>query len=50
VGGAQKRDAADDELWTFATSAESFRRLAGRAGIVLLRDGNAIAEIVTLMN
>jgi hypothetical protein len=39
-----------DELWTFASSAESFRHLAGRSGIVLLRDGRAVAEIVTLMS
>jgi hypothetical protein len=39
-----------DELWTFCSPAESWQNLAGRRGIVLLRDGMAIAEIVTLMN
>lgn len=39
-----------DELWIFCSSAESWKDLAGRRGIVLLRNGEAIAEIVTLMN
>jgi hypothetical protein len=39
-----------DELWTFRSSGESWRNLAGRSGIVLLRDGEAIADIITLMN
>jgi hypothetical protein len=39
-----------DELWIFCSSAESWKDLAGRRGIVLLRNGQAIAEIVTLMN
>jgi hypothetical protein len=39
-----------DELWRFSSSAKSFRDLAGRSGIVLLRDGEAVAEIVTLMS
>lgn len=39
-----------DELWTFLSSAESWRRLAGRAGVALLRDGTAIAVITTMMN
>ena len=38
-----------DELWIFSTPAESWQNLAGRRGIVLLRDGKAIAEIVTMM-
>jgi hypothetical protein len=39
-----------DELWTFASPGESWRNLAGRSGIVLLRDGEAVADIITLMN
>jgi hypothetical protein len=39
-----------DELWTFCSSAKTFKDLAGRSGIVLLRDGDAVAEIITLMS
>ncbi len=39
-----------DELWSFASSMESWRHLAGRAGIVLLREGVEIACLVTRMN
>jgi hypothetical protein len=38
-----------DELWTFSSSAKSFEDLAGRSGIVLLRSGEAVAEVVTLV-
>jgi hypothetical protein len=39
-----------DELWTFSSSVKSFADFAGRRGVVLLRDGEAVAEIVTLMS
>lgn len=39
-----------DELWTFCSPAESWQNHAGRRGIVLLRDGLAVAEIITMMN
>ena len=39
-----------DELWAFSSPAESWRHLAGRAGIVLLRNGEAVADMVTLLN
>lgn len=39
-----------DELWTFASSAESWQALAGRAGIALVRDGRIVEQLVTLMN
>jgi hypothetical protein len=39
-----------DEIWTFASSADSWRHLAGRAGIALVRDGVPIKTIVTIMN
>ncbi len=39
-----------DELWTFASSAESWRHLAGRSGIALVRDKKVIASFVTRMN
>lgn len=39
-----------DELWTFASSPQSWRDLAGRAGIALVRDGQIIERLVTMMN
>jgi hypothetical protein len=39
-----------DELWTFCSPGGSWRNLAGRSGIVLLRDGEVIADIITVMN
>jgi hypothetical protein len=39
-----------DELWTFASPAKSWEDLAGRAGIAVVRDGNPIKMLVTVMN
>jgi hypothetical protein len=39
-----------DELWSFASPRESWEQLAGRAGYALVRDGVAIAVLVTMMN
>jgi hypothetical protein len=39
-----------DELWTFASPAESWEHLADRAGIALIRDGNTIAVLLGAMN
>jgi hypothetical protein len=39
-----------DQLLEYATSADSWAHLAGRAGIKLVRDGEVIADIVTMMN
>jgi hypothetical protein len=39
-----------DELWTFASPAKSWEDLAGRAGIAVVRDGNPIKVLVTVMN
>jgi hypothetical protein len=39
-----------DELWTFFSPADSWKHLAGRAGIALVRDGNPIEALVTVMN
>jgi hypothetical protein len=39
-----------DELWTFASSSASWRALAGRAGIALVRDGKIVATIITMRN
>ena len=39
-----------DELWAFASPAELWEDLAGRAGFALVRDGVPIKIIVTVMN
>jgi hypothetical protein len=39
-----------DELWQFASDAQSWRDLAGRAGISLVRNGEVVTSIVTMMN
>jgi hypothetical protein len=39
-----------DRLWTFCSSFESFQALAGRCGVAIVRDGRAIAQVVTIMN
>lgn len=39
-----------DLLWEFCSDQDSWDNLAGRAGIVLVRDGQAIASITTIMN
>ena len=39
-----------DELRAFRSSAASWRHLAGRAGVALVRSGKEVASIVTMMN
>ena len=39
-----------DELWKFSSSAESWQHLAGRAGLCIVRNGEIVDSIVTLMN
>jgi hypothetical protein len=39
-----------DELWTFASPAKTWQDLAGRAGIALVRNGDPIKVITTMMN
>lgn len=39
-----------DELWEFCSPPKSWENLAGRAGICLVRDGEIIDSIVTIMN
>lgn len=39
-----------DELWEFVSSRESWKALAGRAGIALVRNGEVVTSIVTMMN
>jgi hypothetical protein len=41
---------AGDEVWLFSSDAESWRHLAGRAGVVVVRDGVQVASMVTMMN
>ncbi len=39
-----------DELWEFCSSWESWQNLAGRAGIALVRNGEVVASVDTMMN
>lgn len=39
-----------DELWAFCSEIESWQILCGRAGISLVREGEIIESIVTMMN
>ena len=39
-----------DELWEFSSSADSWRHLAGRSGICIVRKGRIIDSIVTRLN
>jgi hypothetical protein len=39
-----------DELWTFASLAKSWEDLAGRAGIAVVRDGNPVMVLTTMLN
>jgi hypothetical protein len=38
-----------DELWEFCSPEASWRQGAGRAGIALVRNGQVVASLVTLM-
>jgi hypothetical protein len=40
----------DDELWEYSSSSESWKALAGRAGIALVRNGEVVDSILTVMN
>ena len=40
----------NDEIWTFSSPARSWEDLAGRAGVALVRDGQAIKAVVTMLN
>jgi hypothetical protein len=42
--------AEGDELWEFCSPPESWQHRAGRTGIALVRDGEIIDSIVTVMN
>jgi len=39
-----------DELWEFNSDDQSWEMLAGRAGLALARDGEIVADILTMMN
>lgn len=39
-----------DELWEFSNSNDAWQHLAGRAGIALVRNGEIVDCIVTVMN
>jgi hypothetical protein len=39
-----------DELWYFCSPPQTWRDLAGRAGLAVLRDGNVVHTMVVLMN
>ena len=39
-----------DELWSYSTSADSWKHLAGRSGIRLIRGDKVVANIMTKMN
>jgi hypothetical protein len=48
---ALKREMRDgDELRLFESPPDSWRALAGRAGIALVRDGQVVAYIISIMN
>jgi hypothetical protein len=37
-------------LWTYCSPYESFKALAGRCGIAIVRDGRVVMQLVTMMN
>lgn len=37
-------------LWTYCSPSESFKALAGRCGIAVVRDGRVVMQLVTIMN
>jgi hypothetical protein len=39
-----------DSLWTYCSPFESFKALAGRCGIAIVRDGRVVMQLVTIMN
>jgi hypothetical protein len=39
-----------DELWEFSSSSDSWKHLAGRSGICIVRKGRIIDSIVTRLN
>ncbi len=39
-----------DELWRFSSPGHTWANLAGRAGYAIVRDGEIVHSLVTLMN
>ena len=39
-----------DELWLFSSPKKTWQNLCGRAGICIVRDGEVIKSMVTMMN
>jgi hypothetical protein len=39
-----------DQIWSFSSSAESWKHLGGRAGLCIVRDGEVVDSFVTMMN
>jgi hypothetical protein len=39
-----------DEIWRFTSPAEYWEKMMGRAGYSIVRDGEIVDSIVTLMN
>jgi hypothetical protein len=39
-----------DELWEFSSGSDSWGNLAGRGGIALVRNGEIVDSIITIMN
>lgn len=39
-----------DELWSYSSPPEIWKHMMGRAGVVLIRDGRIISDVLTLMN
>ena len=39
-----------DELWWFCSTGDSWKNLAGRAGLAVVRDGKPIYSIITMLN
>lgn len=40
----------DDELWEFRSPPETWQHLAGRAGFAVIRKGEVVAVLTTMMN
>ena len=40
----------DDELWELRSPASTWQHLCGREGLVLLRQGKVVAQVLTAMN
>jgi hypothetical protein len=39
-----------DDLWEYCISPESWQHLAGRAGYAVVREGEVVDGILTMMN